>query len=196
MRTSWAMAVGAALGLGVGAGTVWADVVDGRTAQRLVFDPAEVAITLVRHDFLSAKDLKALELVARQQKYYGAIAVAPSEGLLSEATVAAANYHDVDAAGVAALAACDSARKGGVACVIVAEIRPTGWEPRQIALSADATEALGKTYRRAKAPKALAVSPATGIWAVADGVAAESDAVADCARQSGSGDCRVVVADR
>ncbi|MGC9417571.1 MAG: 5-aminolevulic acid synthase [Rhodovulum sp.] len=195
MRAKWAIAAGVAMVLGTGSGAARAEVLDGRTARSLVFDPAGVQITLVRHGFLSDKEQQALEFAARQQKYYGAIAVAPSEGLLSEATVAAANYHDVGSASAAALKACDSARKGGKACVIAAEIRPAGWEPRPIGLSADATEGLRKTYRPMKAPKALAVSPATGIWAVASGASADRDAVADCARQSSAGDCRVVVAD-
>jgi len=194
MQAKRAIITGLALALGAAAAV--AQPLDGRTARTQLFDPSGVEITLTRHDFLSEKDLTALEFAARQQPYYGAIAVAPSEGILSAATVAAANYHDVDSAAAAALRACDSARKGGKRCVIAAEIRPIGWEPRPFALSADATEGMRKKYRPAKCPKALAISPSTGLWAVANGAGAEAAAVQSCARQAGAGDCRVVVADR
>ncbi|WP_132545016.1 5-aminolevulic acid synthase [Rhodovulum euryhalinum] len=177
-------------------GAALAEPLDGRTARAQLFDPSGVEITLMRHDFLSEKDLTALEFAARQQQYYGAIAAAPSEGLVSEATVAAANYHDVASAGASAVKACDSARKGGKPCVVVAEIRPIGWEPRRISLSAAASDGVRKQYRPAKGRKAMAISSGTGIWAVASGPEAERDAVASCARQSKRDDCRVVIADR
>ncbi|GAA0286505.1 5-aminolevulic acid synthase [Rhodovulum strictum] len=178
------------------ASTASAEPLDGATARAQIFEPSGVEVTVMALDFLSAKDRTVLDFVATQQKYYGAIAAAPGEGLRSEATVAAANYHDVESARIAALKGCDSVRKGGPACVIVAEIRPIGWTPRQISLSADASEGLRKTYRPARGAKALAISPATGIWAVARGAEAGRDAVASCARQSARDDCRVVVADR
>lgn len=194
MRAKRAILTSAALALG--AGGAGAQALDQRTARALLFDPVGVEIKLIGHDFLTEKDLTALQFAARQQAYYGAIAVAPSEGLLSEATVAAANYHSVESASAAALQSCDRTRKGGKRCVIAAEIRPIGWEPRQIALSANATEGMRKKYSPARKPKALAISESTGQWAVASGPEADAVAVANCAGTSGVTDCRVVVADR
>ncbi|MCO8145348.1 DUF4189 domain-containing protein [Rhodovulum tesquicola] len=189
-----AVCLGIAVVLVAGAGA--AEPLDGKAARAQLFDPSGAEVTVIAQDFLTARDQTALEFAGAQQNYYGAIAAAPGEGLLSEATVAAANYHDVDSARAAALKSCDSARKGGPRCVIVAEIRPIGWAPRQLSLSADASEGLRKTYRPARGAKALAISPATGIWAMATGPEAGREAVASCARQSGRDDCRVVVADR
>ena len=111
-----------------------------------------------------------------------------------EATVAAANYHSVEAASAAALGGCDAARKGAGACVIVAYIRPKGWQARSVQLSADATRAFSKDYGGKGA--ALAVSAGTGTWAMAKGATASEAAIAACgAKLSGPNDCTVVIAD-
>lgn len=193
MRGFEAVLAMASLGL---AGMAAAEPVDGKTARALAFKPKGVEVTLLPLEGLSEQDVKALTLAAEQQPYYAAVALAPSEGLMSTATVAAANYHDVASAGAAALAACNAARKGGTPCVIAAEVRPRGWEPRALSLSADATVGLRKDYGRARGEKALAISPATGKWAVGKGAGAEAAALATCAAHPGATDCTVVVADR
>ncbi|SIO29348.1 hypothetical protein SAMN05444722_1257 [Rhodovulum sp. ES.010] len=177
---------------------VSAQPVDGRTARALVYDPSGVEVTIIRLDFLTEQDdLRALDFAARQQPYYAAIAVAPGEGLMSNATVAAANYHDVGSARQAALKSCDSRRQGGARCVIAAEVRPLGWEPRRLSLSADATLGLRQRYLRGgRGEKAMAISPSTGIWSVAKGGGAAREALDGCARQSGAVDCELAVADR
>jgi hypothetical protein len=179
------------------AGQAGAQAVDGATARKMVFKPKGVQVTIVAHDFLSEDDRKALAYAAEQQPYYGAIAMSPSEGLISEATLAAANFHDVDSARAKALESCNAARKKGTRpCVIAAEIRPSGWEARPLSLSASATEALRKEYGRGRGEKALAISPSTGKYAVSKGAGAADTALASCAATAGAGDCRIAVADR
>ncbi|MBN2905941.1 MAG: 5-aminolevulic acid synthase [Rhodobacteraceae bacterium] len=194
MQAIWtlrAMCAGGALGL---AGMALAEPVSGKAARELVFKSDAVEVVIAPVPGLSEQDIAALRFAAAQQPYYSAIAMAPSEGLLSEATLAAQNFHDPDAARAAALRGCDSARKGGAPCVIAAEIRPEGWQPRALSLSAAATEALQEDYGRGRGEKALAISPGTGKWAVQKGADAGPAALAACATQ-GATDCQLAVAD-
>ena len=95
---------------------------------------------------------------------------------------------------MAALAGCDAARKGNAPCVIVALVRPKGWEARPIQMSADATEAFRKNYGGRGA--ALAVSASTGTWGMAKGDNAAVAAIAACAAKlTDVKDCSVIVAD-
>lgn len=179
------------------AGTAFAEPLAGKAAQKLMFTKKGVDISVIAAGGLSAADQKVVEQVAAQQAYYGAVAMSPDEGLVSKATLAAANYHDVDNARAAALAGCNAQRKPGTAdCVIVAEIRPKGWEPRALQLNADASAALRKDYRKGRGAKALAISPATGKWAIVKEEGAADKAVASCAAAAGIDDCLVVVADQ
>lgn len=183
----------AMLGLGL-AQTVFAQAIDGKAAQKALFAPDEVGVQVMKQSFLVDDQAQLLASVATQQPYYGAIAVSPADGLMSEATLAAANYHSVEAASVAALAGCDAARKGDLPCVVVALIRPRGWEARPLQLSADATAAFRKDY--AGKGSALAVSASTGAWAMAKGADAASAAVAACsAKLESLDDCSVIIAD-
>ena len=170
-----------------------ADVVTGKVAKKALFAGNAVAVQVMKQSFLVDNQAEILGSVAGQQPYYGAIAVSPKEGLMSEATVAAANYHSVEAASVAALAGCDAVRKGDAPCVIVASIRPKGWEARSIQMSADATAAFRKDYGGKGA--ALAVSAATGTWGMAKGENAGEAAVAACAAKLvAANDCTVLIA--
>lgn len=184
------------------AGATQADPVDGDTARKLMFSPKGIAVSYVGGAALSDSDKAQLEAVIgllgkqKQDKYYGAIAIAPDEGLASVASVALMNYHSVEAASDAALRECNAKKQvGGRACVVVAEIRPEGWEPRALQLSADATDDLRKSYRKGKGPKALALSPSTGVWAIARGEGAAAAAIQDCKAQARVDDCQVAVAD-
>lgn len=161
-----------------------------RDARKLMFAPKRLAVEMRPDSGLSAQDQTVLESVAAQQPYYGAIAISPDEGLMSEATVAAANYHDTAAAESAALAECDAKKTGSSPCVIAALIRPEGHEARALQLSLDATVALRADYP-AKGG-ALAISAMTGAWGI--GVGAEA-ALASCALRPGATDCAVVVQD-
>ncbi|OWJ80558.1 5-aminolevulic acid synthase [Haematobacter genomosp. 1] len=189
----WIMA--AALTLVAGAAA--AGPVDGAVAKGALFSPKGAQASIGAQPFLSSSDIKVLEQVAATQKYYGAVALSPDEGLMSEATFAAANYHAVEPAREAALAACNARRKkGSKPCVLVGDILPVGWtKGRPVQLSTDATAGFEQDYLPAKAPKALAGSLETGHWAIATGAGAREKAVQDCAAKGGAGDCRVLLAD-
>ena len=175
-------------------GLASAEVLNGKAAKKALYSGAKLEVQVQRQPFLTEDQAKILGSVASQQPYYGAIAVSPDEGLMSEATIAAADYHTVEAATVAALAECDAARKGAAPCVIVATVRPKGWEPRAIQLSSDATAAFRKDY--GGAGEALAVSASTGTWAMAKGNNAAESAVAACmAKLKNVKDCSVIIAD-
>lgn len=174
-------------------GVAFAEPIGGAEAKRAVFPPAKAEVAIVPVDFLTENDVKILKMVVAEQPYYGAVAVSPDEGLASEATVAAANHHDVTAASDAARAACEAKRKGKRPCEIVAHIRPAGWEPRPISLSADATKGLRDDYGT-RGARALAVSALTGRWGLGKGEGAAGVALSACAA-SGAQDCAIAVAD-
>ena len=170
--------------------TALAEPLTGKAAKKLLFPVKGASVDMRPDSGLSEQDQTVLGTVAAQQPYYGAIAISPGEGLMSEATVAAANYHDTAAAEAAALADCNGKKKAKAPCVIAALIRPDGYEARPLQLSLDATTAFRKDYDGMGS--ALAISAATGGWGIAQGAEA---AVAACAAKAGAKDCTVVVAD-
>lgn len=180
--------------LGFGTMAVAADPITGKAARALLFSPEGAEVALLLPELLTEAEAEALRVVAAAQPYYGAVAIAADDGLMAEATVAAANYHDTDAATRAALAECDAKRTGAAPCVVVALIRPTGWEPRGVQLSAAATAGFAKDYK-GRGGKALAISASTGRWGIATGDGAA--AIAACAAMAAPpvADCAVVVAD-
>ncbi|KAJ54455.1 hypothetical protein ACMU_17250 [Actibacterium mucosum KCTC 23349] len=185
------MAAMAALG-----GAATADPVTGKEARKLVFSPKGAEVEVLDVEFLTDQDRAILQQVGQQQSYYAAIAASPSEGLMSNSLIAAAKYHDVDTAAAKAIEGCNERRNDGSdSCVVVAYVRPKAWEARDLQLSVDATNGLRKEYRKGKGPKALAIAPSTGEWAIAKGDDATEAALADCAAGSGATDCAVVVAD-
>lgn len=161
--------------------------VDRDTAKRSLFDTRNVQMAITRHAFLTEADIAALQAMPQvaQLRYYGALAANPRQGLQSEATQAAFNFHTPEAARAAALRAC------GSGCVVVAEIRPRDFAPgRALTLNQDASVAVaGRAFGRAGRDAALAISPSTGAWGLGDGAGA---AVATCAAL-GAGDCAVAV---
>lgn len=189
------LAIGMAVGL---AAPVFAQAVDGRAAERLLFRDRGVSVELVRVPGLTEQEMGFVAEVAKQQTYYAAVAYSPGDGLVSNATVAAVDYHSVEAASVAALAACTGRRDTGTEpCVIVARVKPAGWEPRGLQLSSGATEGFRRSYRGARGEKALALSPSTRGWAISTGAGAATAAVAACNAQAateGAGDCVTVIA--
>jgi hypothetical protein len=190
------MAVMKILGLGIalallatGAG---AEPLTGKEAKKLLFAPGKAVAEMVAGTGLSEADLAALKSVAETQAYYGAIALSPDEGMMSEATVAAVNYHDTDAATAAALAECNAKKTGKAECLVVALIRPKGWKAPGFGLSSDATAAFKGYDRKAGA---MAISPATGAWGMAAGDGAAEAALADCAAKNDKAtDCAVAIA--
>lgn len=171
----------------------FAEPVTGEVAAKLVFPVTEMsAVEMTGKGGLSETDAKTLQLVGAGQPFYGAIAISPDEGIMVEATVAAVNHHSTEAAEAAALKGCEDKRKGKAACAVVALIRPEGWEARALSLSADATRALGADY---KAPGAMAVSPATGLFGMAKGDQAGDTAIKACEEKAKTGDCVLVIQD-
>ncbi|WP_224823489.1 5-aminolevulic acid synthase [Cognatishimia sp. MH4019] len=178
------------------AGAALAAPLTGKDARKALFKPGPVEIVVLDLPFLSAEDKAVLGQIAQQQKYYGAIAFAPEDGLLSESLTGAFNFHDVTAARAAAIKGCKAQRTSDNACEVVAELRPKGWEGgRALSLSGDATEAFGSEYRKAKSPKAMAVSPSTGLFAVATDPAAPGTATSQCEVLAQAGDCTVVLSE-
>lgn len=162
-------------------------VPDQAEAKRQIFETRGATVAVVSHGFLSDADvatLRALPEVA-QLKYYGAMAAHPADGLQAERTRGAFNFHSLETARAAALAGC------GSGCVVVAEIRPRGYEAgRALTLSQDASSAVdGRDFRRAGPNAALAVSRSTGAWGLGDGAQA---AIATCAA-AGARDCELAV---
>lgn len=189
-RAFWTAALLAA------AGAALAAPVTERDARQALFDPDNVEIVVFNLPFLSEKDRSVLGQVAQSQKYYGAIAFGPDDGLLSESLVGAFNFHDVATARAAALAGCEGKRKGKAACQVVAMVRPKGWEEgRAISLSGEATSAFETDYRKARGPKALAISPSTGRFAVAADPTAPGTALAKCRAAAQTSDCVVVLSE-
>lgn len=173
-----------------GAAVAEDDLPNAREAKRLLFGTKPSVAALSDFDGFTDKDRQILESLGPTQQYYGAIAFSPDEGLLSEATVAAANHHDVEVARTEALAGCNDKRKSGSSkCVIAADILPRRYKEGQpLQISMTGTFAIGKEYRRMKKPKAFAISPETGLW----GFGADDEAaIAACDAK----DCKVVVRD-
>ena len=80
-----------------------AQTVTGDAAAAMLFAPQPAEVEIVK-DVLPKDQAKMLAMVAKDQPYYAAIAISPDEGLMSEATMAAANHHTVEAAVAAVLA--------------------------------------------------------------------------------------------
>lgn len=128
--------------------------------------------------------------VLPQMAYYGALAIAPDQGLADpDTTAAVGNYHSEDNARLAALNACNAARSGGAECVVVLVVRPEGWEEgRSLQLNTDATAALWGEFRQMGRPRALAISQITGTWGMGE---TRQEAILDCAAD----DCEAVIAE-
>lgn len=185
-------------------GPVGAQAISGNAADDIVFGTRGQAIALASD--LSEQDKailrKVIELAESQLRqplyWYASIAYSPDDGLLQEpGPISSANHHGVEAADRAALAACNAAKAAGKSpCRIGARVLPRGYEARALELSLGASTAYRETYRRARGEKALAISSASGAFAVATGAGAASRATAECNTGSqGAGDCRVVIAD-
>jgi hypothetical protein len=153
-----------------------------------VVAPKLAEVEIIDTGLLPKDQAKVLEMVARDQPYYAAIAISPDEGLMSEATVAAANHHTLDAAAAAALADCNGKKSGATECAIVAVVRPEGWEARPLQLSSSATEDFANY-----AGGALAISALSGAWGIGGSA---DEAIAACAvKTEAATDCAVAISD-
>ena len=167
----------------------------GEAVAPLLFAATGAEVELLPAPFLPAGQADLLKTVGAAQPYYGAIAVSPDEGIMVEATVAAANHHSTEAASLAAVAACDAKRKGATPCAVVALIRPAGWKEQPFQLSSSATAEFAG-YAKIRRDKAFAVSPSTGAWGMARGRDAAERAVADCAgKEVTAADCVLALQD-
>lgn len=173
-----------------------ADPVDTRTARSLLFRADRVEVAQVNVAGLSAPEVTVLTQLAMAQQYYAAVAIEPEAGLMAETTVMAANHHTPDAARTVALDLCNERRgRSGRACLIVLEVRPQGWEARDLMLSTDATTAFNDDYRRTGGARAFATSISTGQWGIGRGESAVEGAVTACQGDTDVSDCVVVIAD-
>jgi hypothetical protein len=170
-----------------------ADVVTGAVAKELLFAPAAAKVTLAQDSGLPDDQAKVLLMVGASQLYYGAIAFSPDDGLMSAATVAAANFHDVGAARAFALAACDAKKTGETACKIAADIHPDKWTEQALQLSSDATLAFEDAYQ-VEGERAFAISVRTGVFGIGTGTDAIESALTACkAKSDMADDCVVVI---
>ena len=178
-------------------GAAFAEPVTGKLAKSMMYATTGTLVELVPNSAIKVSVEKIIEAVAEQQPWYAAIALSPDEDIMiSQATVAGAQFHDTDAAAAFALAGCEAKRTGESPCVVVALVRPKGWKARDVQLSLIATEFFKTEYLPADAPKAMAISPATGLWGFATGDGAADAAIADCAvKGQAVNDCAVVIAD-
>ena len=171
-------------------GMAQAQTIDAKTAKKALFSPIKAEVEILSAASLPRDQAKVLRSVGVAQLYYGAIAISPELGLMAETTVAAANYHDVAAASVAALVGCNAAKAGAKDCVVAALIRPKGWKDTGLSLSSDATAGF-----RAADPasgSAMAISAGSGAWGI--GADAEGAIAACVARNPDANDCAVVIA--
>lgn len=170
--------------------------VDGRAARGLVFSERGRSVQVADLDWITPDVRKATEQYGAQFPYYGAFAVSPGDPASTGSAVAVGNYHSAAAAQTAALNGCNAKRTSGGPCVIAATILPRGYQARALTLSVDATTALKKGYQRLQAPKALAISPATGAFGIERGDGGRAIALCNAeARKRGAADCVVAVAE-
>ncbi|WP_068297130.1 hypothetical protein [Pararhodobacter sp. CCB-MM2] len=177
------------------AAPAFADPVTGAEAQVQLYPADAVEVASYDLSALAEQERATLLMVARTQRYYAAVAYAPDAGIIAEPTVMAANYHSPQAARDAALATCNERRNGGTACTLALEVRPSGWSERALMLSADATTGFQDGYAGASGPRALAISPSSGVWGIGTGAEAATAAVRACQGDAGVSDCSVVIAD-
>lgn len=177
----------------IAAGAAVAEPVTGKAARKALLSTKGAEVEIMAVAGLPQDQSKVLEMVAGDQPYYGAIAISPDEGLMSEATFAAANYHDTASASAAALMECNAKKTGESDCVVAALIRPKNWKDTGFQLSRAATVGFKDDYDMEGG--ALAISMSTGLFGIANGEGAGPAAVAACAAKSEkANDCRIAVA--
>lgn len=166
-----------------------AETLTGAQAKKALFPAGKAEVVLLPEANLPANVATALQQVGAAQPYYGAFAISPDEGALSEATSLAVNFHSVQAAGAFAVADCNKKKTGKTDCIVAAVIQPKGWKDKGFQLSSQATEGFKDSFPRKDG--AFAISPSTGGWGVGAGADA---ALADCStRNPNVTDCTVVI---
>ena len=202
------------LGVLLTAGVALAEPIDSKAARKMLFSPKGVKTELVE-GALNDQQTALMKIILKGMKgeglanYYGAIAVSPRffEMVVSNPLPAAQSglfqvverRHSIAAAESIALEACRrAARAANVApCVLAARILPKNFRSRDLTLSVTATADF-RDYRKAKAPKAFAISPRSRAFAFAHGDGAQSEALAACnaaVEEEFPKDCVIVIAD-
>ncbi len=178
----------------------WAEVIDTKSARKQLYSTRGQS-TQLADELTEAERATIIALIPLMEqqmrtpvKYYSSIAYSPDEGLVSDALQGAFNFHTIESADAAAVSACNKVRKrGSKRCQLAARVFPKKYEPRDLTLSYDATEAFKKVFRRQKAPKSFATSAASGAWGIGK---SDAEALASCKKDaSGAGDCRIVIRD-
>ncbi len=176
-----------------------ADVLTERDAKRALFSAKGHQIQLA--EGLSALEKKIvteiIPLMAKQLRqpvrYYAAIAYSPDDGMVHESIQAAMNLHTSEAAGEAAVTACNALKsKSAKTCRVAAQVVPKRYKPRDLTLSIDATVGFDRAYRKADAPKAFAISRKSGNWGIGR---SDDAALASCENNGRPGDCEIVIRD-
>lgn len=176
------------------AGTAQAEPVNSKSAKSMLFKGKGRSVEVFEADFMGKAEIKALEQYARQFDYYGAFAVSAGDPVENASAVGLANFHSEGAARSAALMACNAKRTTGKECMILAVVHPKGFKPRVLTLSAEASDAVRKDFRKMEAPKGFAISPSTGAWAMARGDGGR--ALSSCNdRSQGARDCELAIFD-
>ena len=176
-----------------------AEPVSSSAAKGMLYDTESVGLQLAsglsKKEHATVKNL--VPLIAKQTqtkaKFFGALAYAPDEGLVSESLQGAFNFHSVAAADKAALKACQQAKKASSgACRLAARILPPGYQAQALSLSHDASQGFFARFLPATGTKFLAASQSTGAWAMGPSV---DGALAACAAKAKRAkDCRIVIA--
>lgn len=175
-----------------------AEPVSSSAAAGMLYDTESVGLQLASG--LSKKERATVKnlvpLIAQQTqtkaKYFGALAYAPDEGLVSESLQGAFNFHSVAAADQAALKACQAAKKAtSGACRLAARILPPGYQKRGLSLSRDASRGFFTRFLPATGAKFFAASQSTGAWAM--GPSADGALAACAAKAKNADDCRIVI---
>lgn len=176
-----------------------ADVVTERDAKRALFSHRGHQIQLAPGltDLEQKIVTEIVPLMAQQLRqpvrYYAAIAYSPDDGMVHDSIQAAMNFHTPDAAGQAAMAACNALKsKSAQSCRVAAQVVPKRYKVRDLTLSIDATVGFDRAYRKAASPKAFAISRKSGNWGMGSNDASARSA---CEKSGNPGDCEIVIRD-
>ena len=124
---------------------------EGDTARGELFNLRGRSLRIVDLPGIGGWERKVLGAAAGQVVYYGAVAMAPDQGLLAEATVVAGDYHSAADASAAAIRACNGRRSGGAECVVAALVLPARDGTRSKTLWHNGAEGLRKGNGTARA---------------------------------------------
>ncbi len=185
-------------------GTAQAEPMTGDAAKKQLFSPSKMIMHIADLSQFGAGMKQAVNLTLDQMKapsqmakfleagygYYGAVAFPVSgDGQVPPTIIAQLNTPD--AAGAAAVAACQQANGGQ--CAVAALLLPRGYKARDLTLSQAATKRVVDGWDDGGMPKFLAYSPTTHAWGIAKGPTASARTAIESCKES---DCVVAIADQ